>query len=105
MYDHRNFYRAYLKILGTEDYILSAFEELWCNNPYDRFWDPSVTKEHMYHAFYYFVSGCLGLLLFWLSDDNRCDKSLVAKELDSFIPDILKMRSSIQQNTLDGAAQ
>ena len=94
MYDHRNFYQAYLKVLGTEDYIRSAFEEIWGNNPKDGFWDPAVTKEHMYHAFYYFESGSLGLLLLWLNDDNRCDKSLMAKELYSFMPDILKMGTS-----------
>lgn len=100
MYDHRNFYRSYLKVIGTAEYIRSAFEELWESNWHDRFWDQSMPKEYMYHAFHFFVTGAIGLFLLWLNDDCEDEISQRAKDLYSFMPDILKTASSCHTKIL-----
>ena len=94
--NYRSFYCAYIGLLGSPEYILSVFEEIWSTSPDDQFWDNTVGRERMYHAFSFFVGGALNLIRLWLNDDCRADVGLMAASLYSFIPNELKMTGKQQ---------
>lgn len=93
MYHYQNFYRGYISLLGTHEYIDSAFEELWTTNIVDQFWNKSISKKHMHQAFSFFMGGTLNLILLWLNEGCSTPIPELAQTVFSFTPDELKMLS------------
>jgi len=92
IHDYRNFYSSYLSLLGSTEYINAAFDELWNSHETKAFWDVSIEKEQMYHAFSFFMGGALHLILFWLSNDCNTPIPELAKRLYSYTPRELRMK-------------
>lgn len=94
MSNYRSFYCSYIGLLGSPEYIRSAFEELWEANLENPFWVQCTDKEHMRRAFSYFMGGSLKLIQLWLDDDCQASINDIAATLYSFIPQELAMSSN-----------